>query len=374
VLIDLDAAPVEAPRAGRPAGARSAVAGVGVALVLLAGGAAPPGKAPVEVASTGDQAARAIVLTGDAFYSAHLGGDIRAQPLGPGAPRWTVRVTALQPLITLRGPWLVAGNGDTEVTLLEPRTGRARWRSAAGEVVRVLGARVAVAGRRGLRVLDPAANRTIWSRPEPTGALDADGDRLVVVDDRSRVTVLAAADGRILAGPRALTAGNLAPVARIVGKQLVVTGESFVDAYRLDDLAWRWRRPATGTIDVATCAEWLCLTGRQGLTVVDPSNGVERWADRRWRHVHDDGIVSAADTRTARVDLATGRVVKDLGRGGPAGDLMLHTEGRRTTVTRLAGGQVLGTLPPVAPPGCTREGVHLACPELGGRVTVWRIP
>jgi hypothetical protein len=373
VLIDLDARPVERPRAARPAGARSVVAGVGIVLVLLAGGAAPPGDGPVEVASTGDRAARDIVLTGDAFYSAHLGGDIQAQPLRPGAPRWEVRVPALQPGLALRGPWLVVAGGDTDVTLLDPGTGQVRWQSSAGDAVRVLDSRVAVGGPRGVSVIDPATNRTIWSRPDATGTLDAEGDRLVVVDNRNRVTVFAAADGRIVAGPRDLVAGNLAPAVRLAGRQLVVNGESFIDAYRLDDLTWLWRRPARGTRDVAMCAEWLCLTGHEGLIVLDPRDGAERWADRRWRSARDDGIVSGLDTRTARVDLATGRVVKDLGRGGPVGDLMLHTEGARTYVTRLAGGQVLGTLPPVAPPGCARESVHLACPELGGRVTVWRI-
>src|SRR5687768_16557069 len=162
MLIDLDATPGEPPPAGRPARARSFVAGLGLVLVLLAGGAAPPTDGPVAVVSTGDQAARAIVLTGDAFYSAYLGGRIRAQPLRPGAPRWEVRVTALQPELALRGPWLVASGGDTDVTLLEPRTGRVRWQSSAGEVVRVLDSGVAVGGPRGLRMIDPATNRTIW--------------------------------------------------------------------------------------------------------------------------------------------------------------------------------------------------------------------
>ncbi len=81
----------------------------------------------------------------------------------------------------------------------------------------------------------------------------------------------------------------------------------------------------------------------------------------------------AWSSTTTRIDLATGRVLEQLGLGSPAGDLMLHVEANRTLVTRLADGGYLGSLPPVAPSGCARDGVHLACPVLSRAVQVWRI-
>lgn len=372
MLIDLDTErPVAPPAAGRRS--RFLLA-AGLALVLLAGGATPGPRGPEEVASTRARTTSAVVLTADALYSGHPGGDIRAAPLRPGGPRWTVNLGAREPQVYLRGPWLVASAAEAGVALLDPRTGRVRWELAPVENVRVLGARVAVGGRDGLRVIDPESGRTIWSRPDLTGPFDAEGGYLVAVGAGSRVSVLAAEDGRVVAGPRRVDAGNvLAPLARIVGGILLLSGEGIIDAYRLEDLTWLWQRTSRGLRDLTPCGGRLCVSGFRGFFVLDPRTGEERWSDPRWRMVRDDGIASDLNTRTVRLDLDTGRVLAELGRGGPVGDLMLRTEPDRTLALRLADGRMLASLPPVAPLGCAREGAYLACPKLDGGVAAWRV-
>ncbi len=374
MLIDLD---TEQPARPAPAGSRHVrflPAAAGLVLVLAAGGAAPGPRGPVEVASIGARTTSAVVLTADALYSGHPGGDIRATPLRPGGPQWTVNLGAREPQVVLRGPWLVASAAEAGVALLDPRTGQVRWRVAPSGDVRVLGATVAVGGRDGLRVIDPVSGRTIWSRPDLTGAFDADGDRLVAVGAGSRVTVLAAGDGRVVAGARVVDAGNvLTPLARIVGGILVLSGEAVLDAYRLEDLTWLWSRPSRGLRDLTPCGSWLCVSGHRGFFLLDPRTGAERWSDPRWRFVRDDGIATDLNTRTVRLDLETGRLLAELGRGGPVGDLMLRTEPDRTLVIRLADGRVLASLPPVAPFGCAREGAYLACPKGSDGVAAWRI-
>ncbi len=346
----------------------------GLVRVLTAGGAAPGATGPEEVASIGARTDTAVALTADGLFTAHPGGDIRAEPLRPGGPRWTVNLGAREPEVYVRGPWLVASAAEAGVALLEPRTGQVRRQFSPVENVRVLGARVAVGGAGGLRVIDPAAGRTIWSRPGLTGTFDAAGDYLVAIAGGKRVSVLAAADGRVVAGPRQVDAGNvLTPLARIVGDTLVLSGEAVIDAYRLTDLTWLWRRPSRGLRDVRACGGWLCVSGFRGFFALDPRTGVERWSDPRWRTVRDDGIAGDLNTRTVRLDLDTGRVLEELGSGGPVGDLMLRTEADRTLVIRLADRRVLASLPPVPPLGCAREGAYLACPKVDGGVAGWRI-
>jgi hypothetical protein len=373
VLIDLDTEQPARPSPARSRRVRFLPAAAGLVLVLAAGGAAPGAKGPAEVASIGARTTSAVVLTGDGVYSAHPGGTIRAEPLRAGGPRWTVRLKAREPQIYLRGPWLVVSISEGGVALLEPRTGQVRWQLTPTENVRVLGARVAVGDAGGLRVIDPVSGRTIWSRPDLTGPFDAEGDYLVAISGGNRATVLAAADGRVVAGPAEVDAGNLlTPLARIVGDTLVLSGDAVVDAYRLTDLTWLWRRTSRGMRDVRACGAWLCASGFRGFFLLDPRTGAERWSDPRWRTVRDDGIASDLNTRTVRLDLNTGRVLEDLGTGGPVGDLMLRTERDRTLVIRLADGRLLASLPEVPPFGCAREGVHLACPTTTG-VAAWRI-
>jgi outer membrane protein assembly factor BamB len=373
VLIDLDVRPPAT--AATPSGIRGRVglALAAVVLVLQAGGAAAPRPGLPEVAAVPGPVSTAVVLTGDAVYTARENGDIGAVPLHPGGPEWTLDTGDTEPYLFMLGSLLaVAGTAFGDITLLDPRTGQKRWQPPPGATVRTLGAHVVLGGADGLRVIDPATGRTVWSRPAMTGLFAADDEFLVTAQD-GRVAVLAAADGRVVAGPRQLSVDNEQLLARVIGDNLVIFDQSGITAYARSDLTRRWQRANDDVFDLNACGQWLCLATPTGLAVLDPRTGAERWTDDRWSFVHDDGIAIGGDAIVVRIDLATGRVLDEFGLGGTAGDLMLHVEKDRTLITRLADGGFLGSLPPVAPSGCAREGVHLACPVLGGTVRVWRV-
>jgi hypothetical protein len=84
-------------------------------------------------------------------------------------------------------------------------------------------------------------------------------------------------------------------------------------------------------------------------------------------------FVTGVGLRAAKVDLATGRVTRDLGRAVLAGDLVLRTDRNETWVVRLGDGRVAGTLPFFAPADCGRHRPFLSCPTDRLAVTVWRI-
>lgn len=373
MLIDLDDRPAAAEAPRRLLGRLRGWALPAVASVLLLGGAAPPPAGAVEVAALDGRTTTTVVLIGDGVFTARPGGDIQAVPLRPGGPEWTVASGIREPYLQSRDPWVVLdGTADGTFVLLDSRTGAERWRSTAGRYTRMLGNTVAIATEDGLRVIDPADGRTIWSRPEFTGPFDVADDRLIALAD-GRLTVLAGADGRTLAGPRRIAGADEPPQARVVGDRLLLFGAGHVTAYRLDDLTRSWQRPLNEIFDVTACGPWLCLGQFTGLTVIDPESGAERWTDPRWRFVHGDGVVVGVDSTVARIDLATGRVLQEFGLGGVVDDLVLHTEKDRTLAIRFTDGRVLGTLPQLVPAGCARDGVHLACPGLDGTVRVWRL-
>jgi outer membrane protein assembly factor BamB len=125
---------------------------------------------------------------------------------------------------------------------------------------------------------------------------------------------------------------------------------------------------------VTGCDGLVCAVGEPGLSVLEPATGHVRWSSTRWRLAAAGGLVVSDDGAAARVDLATGRVLRDLGAGTPAGDLMLRAgDGDRMWVTRLRSGRVLAELTGVAPRGCQARGAYLACTTAGSRVTVWRV-
>jgi hypothetical protein len=77
--------------------------------------------------------------------------------------------------------------------------------------------------------------------------------------------------------------------------------------------------------------------------------------------------------RSAQVDLATGRVVRDLGFAAAVGDLLLYPEPGRTTVIGLTDDRVRGVLPMVLPRACSTAGSYLACERSDITITVWRL-
>jgi outer membrane protein assembly factor BamB len=395
VLIDLDAPPTTEIRrrraAKRPAAKWKAL--VAAALLLLLGGAAAPWRGGiVQVASTGGRPADSSLITGDALYALIRApgstgeSEMRAYPLRPGGPSWAVRVSSSRGQILLGpgGGTVVVTPGDWgELTVLDARTGATRWRAPTFSQARVAGDRVAYVveaqgdGPRRLVVADLVTGRRVWSAAAEVYAMHVADDYVITVDSEYRATVRAAADGRVLVRDR-----DLQPDWEVwedswsvpAGDRLYLIGGSFVAAVRAADLTVLWRTPTRVPLTAQDCGDAVCVNGEAPawVTVLDRRTGKVRWTARGWRTITPDGYVTADGVHAARVDMATGRVVRDLGRAVLAGDLVLRSDRSRTWVTRLGDGRVVGPLPFFAPAGCARLRPYLACPTDGQPVTVWR--
>lgn len=394
VLIDLDVRPPV--RVRRPPLASPWKPLLAVALLLTLGGVAPPAAgALVEVAATGGRSVEARVLTADALFttvSAPEGGgyggpEIRAFPLRPGGPDWIVEDSTQGSRLSLdpTGSMLIV-EPDTNglFMVLDARTGRERWHTEPWMSTRVLGDRVALlADDDRLTVADLATGRPIWSATAVTSAMDGDAWHLVTIDRDGRATVRAVADGRVLAGPagvgidkRTWNGEYPEPLTTItvLDGRLYVLGTSYVAAYQPGDLTRLWRTKVSRLpASLRACGDAVCAQGPKGVTVLDAATGAVRWTDPRWRTVAPDWLVTGDARAAARVDPATGRVVRDLDGAVPAGDLALRTDRDHTWVLRLRDGRVVGRLPPFAPAGCVRHAPYLACPTDGRAVTVWRV-
>lgn len=396
VIIDLDAPPV-APAPGRPTARRRAAlrwrAFLVAALLLLPGGAASPGRGRIaEVASTGGRAVSGSLLTETALFALLPDPDgtdraeIRAFPLTPGGPAWAVPVTAFRGVLSLGpGGATVVFDPGAEwgvLTVLDARTGRVRWHAPTWAVALVLGDRVAMSvraeddlGPDRLSVVDVETGRAVWSATAEVNAMYAAGGYLVTVDSERRGTVRTVTGGRVLVRDRRLDERWDTWEATAAGDLLFLIGESSVSAIRPADLTPLWRSPVRAPRAVSACGALICVFGEGdvSLTALEPGTGTVRWADPRWRTVTADGFVTGRALQSARVDLTTGRVLRDLGRAVLAGDLMLRTDRNQTWVVRLRDGRVAGPLPFFAPAECARTRPYLACPTDGRSVTVWRI-
>ena len=383
MLIDLDRTPPPAP--DRPRARRAAPASVTallLLLVLLPPGAASPGRLR-ELATVLDTGATSSsVLTPDALYLARPDGRIEAHPLTPGGPRWSVRVEAAEPGLTLAGSVLVVRPG---AFFLDARTGRELWRTPVPSVVHVLGDRVAYLDSDGLlRMADLGTGHVRWQRQTSERALDGDpGHRYVLgIDDEERATLYSAADGAILAAgqsvdvdPYALGLGQAVGQVtdEFVGDVLYTHGQTSVAAYRLAGLAPIWQARIAEPTALGACGNLICTTGDRGATAIDPATGAVRWTSLRWRSIAPDGLAVANDLRVARIDPATGRVRSELGRGNLVDDLLLRYDWDRTFVTGLADSRVYGVIPVTALADCTTAGDYLACRTGDRSVTVWRV-
>jgi hypothetical protein len=390
-VIDLDA-----PRAvqARP---RFRYEVVLAALLLLTVGAAspvPPHRPLVQVAGTDGRVAYASLLTASVLYTAE-GSDVRARPLTPGAPRWSMPVITGAEGVTLSrsGSVLIADAGpDAVCTFLDAATGALLWQSQVYDEVDVLGDRVAVwaadqdTGMGKLRVVALRTGRTLWTRPAMVGAMahDAGGRVLVTYDYDDKVSSYDVRSGRVLAHDRDLSAGEVlffdADLDKdpeftlgvtVAGDRLYVYQRSSVTAYRLTDLKRLWRT-RTGASRITACGVAVCAAVPRGISLLDPATGAVRRTGAGWRSVTPDGVAVADGGQATLVDLATGRDVRPLGRGEPAGDLLLLWDPRGMWVTDRRHGRPIALLPGVDPIRCVAVGDHLACPTTGG-TTVWWI-
>ncbi|MFD0517363.1 outer membrane protein assembly factor BamB family protein [Paractinoplanes durhamensis] len=401
VLIDLDATP--APSRPRPKLGlrmeRRLVTPVALAtlLLLVVGGAASPAPARVitEVAGTGGVSATSHLLTPAALYVSHIAdfapetpedarSVVEAWPLVPGGPRWSTTVRATDPDLTLdeAGTTLVVRPGKTgTLTLIDVATGRVRWRTDDYAVADLAGSRIVYGDLGTIRMVDVATGRVRWEHEDQPMAVDVDPKRRVVlvIDQEGLPSIRSLADGRMLVKPRSVGIDPFeweqgGQSETIIGDTLYLHTDMFLAAYRLRDLHRLWSVRIAEPDMLGMCGALLCAAGGRGVTAIDPATGGIRWTGPRWRSITADGQVVGIDLTAARLDLATGRVLAEFGRGATVGDLLLRNDRDHTWVTGLAGGEIIGELPLiVSTRACSAAGAYLACPTNGQTVTVWKV-
>jgi hypothetical protein len=262
---------------------------------------------------------------------------------------------------------------------------------------------------------------TSWALVTGSGQGSEHPGRLfALVDDA--VTLLDEASGAVLASthveipPVDERRDARAPRLYLLGGQGIVAYEDHFHtvfaAYDLTALVPRWRATMpTETSVLASCGPLLCAgTGILStcfpvrcseidsfLYGLDPGTAAQRWVNRGWSRT---GAVLGAGTRViafnrepagsllahaAVIDPATGRVAVDLGAWSPvrpapgtATVLLAQQDDSYHSWFALlragTGGLVpLGRLA-VAGEACQSTAVHLVCPTLDGRLTVWRYP
>ncbi|MCM4081643.1 outer membrane protein assembly factor BamB family protein [Paractinoplanes hotanensis] len=376
MVIDLDVVrPASAIPAKPRRPARYRVVAVAAFVLALAGGAAAPDRAVgiTEVLTVDGQGSLTSLLTDEAYYTVRTDGHVEALPLCTGCPRWSSRTKPGQRLTVAGEDTLIVDVNETaQVTFLDARTGALRWRLDDTLAVDVIGGRVAAwdVEKHILQMRDLPTGRVLWSRPAFN--YSADEAYAVILDEAGGATVVDAANGAELTPRRDLGLPN--PAARLVGDRLIVFGGSYLAAFSRDGLSREWITATNSPYGVTPCGPGLlCAFGSAGLTVIDPADGSVRWTSPTWHGMGESGVLFEESGRSAVVDLATGRVERELGRSGPVGGLLLVTEPGRTSVIGLADGRVRGVLPLVLPSACVAAGPYLGCEKSDVTFTVWRL-
>jgi hypothetical protein len=372
-------------------------------VLLLVGGAAPPAAhddlRPV-ISSTSGFITQSL-LTPSTLYTVDDGIEVHARPLRPGGAQWTAAVALNGDRVHLdrAGSVLIARSGG-EATFLDAATGAELWHSPLDPVV--VGDRVATwavpedDGPGRLRVAALRTGRTLWSRAAEATAItgSVSAGVLVTVDFEGYASVFALADGRVRLRHRDLTGGHTVEAdanlvfdsyraeepadlgMTMIAGRLYLYGTSFVAAYRPGDLKRLWHI-GKGATSIAACGPAVCGAAPDGIRLLDPATGTLRRSATGWQSVDDHGVAVDAAGQATLVDLGTGRDVRRLGRGAPAGDLLLLDDSggpvTRSWVAGLDDGRLIGKLPGVRPFGCAALGDLLTCPAVGAAVTVWQV-
>jgi hypothetical protein len=370
VLIDLGELPPRGQRriaptlARRPIPYRAVLGVLAVLLLGLLGGAGyrPPPVGPAIIAA---QLADATYISGNRLFIVSAGTDpfgsavhnkivsAYALPEGTLLSRTTVAVTgAIFDVVAVTDTILVSYQVDTvgaEATVaLVAGTDKAIWRHPA----RLL----AVSGADGLVLLrenspqfgslhwygvDLATGTTRWASDQPVfgytiEALDQGGfpTRLVTAGVNGHLEVRDAVTG-------ALTAKADVPVPpdwRTRGismwaadDMVLVGGQAGTTAYALADLSKRW----ANKVDLSEryvlphCEDAVCVVGTfEGVQVLDPATGRERWSSNHWGALEQVGAYLVADGPVggraaepqAVVDPVTGQQHGDFGQWHVAGE------------------------------------------------------
>ncbi|WP_433797460.1 PQQ-binding-like beta-propeller repeat protein [Actinoplanes sp. CA-252034] len=380
-MIDLDR--VAPPSRPAPPSARVLPAALVVVLmsVFLIGPSAPM----PEIRDLPEVAATAVpsgtwLLTGTTLYSTHAGTTgqlgVTAWSLESGAALWQRELDwfAGLPALAQAGPALVV-SGNDDARILDARTGEDRVDPGTYSVARPAGDRVALwDGAAGMLTLfDPAAGRAVWRRElvDRPHAVAATDDHLLVVTDIG-ATVLTLAGGELVDVTSKAVAAGGAPVVKVIDGRVYLLGDNSLTMIPPADVRTMWTTPLLLPRTAVPCGAHVCVSGGPGLAAFDPDTGRLAWADVNWIG-GENGVVRTADGRALQIDPDRGAVRRDLGRGLPAGDLLIRADGDGLSVVEWATGLVRGRVPGATPSGCRRTGEHLACQQVGGQVRVWEL-
>ena len=415
-LIDLDHGPSPAVAiAARPRSRLSLLLAALAAVLLTLGGAAVTAPGLTPVLSTG-AGVTAFQLGAGSFFAADL-GEVRGYDLPDGSPRWVRPFTQdVRNLDYDAGAHvlLVLSGYDPRLTALDADSGSTLWTNEAHDtlVIGVTGGAVLTrvdpaVGPTRLQSVDARTGRVIWTR-----AVDFDGylgpdelftaggsARIVLVDPGGVVTVLRFTDGAVLArgslGVRFAPSDDPSAPAGfvnvgLVGDRLFVSrgnvGRQSLAAYSVVPVARLWQVDNAPIGTVVDCGGILCLAGARSLTAVDPATGAVRWTQPSYGIAfgYDARSVFAYDNQenpeAALLDVATGRVLRGLGRSRQLGRVVLRADPAghgRTWVSAPDRGtgvvRTLGSLDGVASFRCVAADGYLVCPTTAGATAVWRI-
>jgi outer membrane protein assembly factor BamB len=408
--------------------------GLLVCLLLagLAAGSATPEPAFRLVASVPAKPGDTYSLSGNRLFlvrsTVPVGrSSIDAYRLPDGRHLWQARFPAQVhafPVAAAVGVMLTEGTRPLQqpqqLTALDAASGRVLWRLPDAELYeqpettdsRALVLANLSGGPRQLRLVDLRSGAAIWSRPLAAGTR-ADvlaPRRLVLWAADGTAQILDEDTGRVLVSGRLRTTSYRGPLddppgsgAFSAGDRLIVTyplphDATGIAAYRMSTLDELWRVEVPGPVlNVANCAAVLCVSGRDGMTTIDPATGQRRWTTPRWlMGGARDGFIQAAGVPSGRypqgsgtvfLDPETGAVRLDLSAWSPAEPV---TPGRPALLTTVRRGPLgvwvgaldrdgtavrpVGFLPRAVPDACAvdRAGrLYLACADYGGKVDVW---
>jgi hypothetical protein len=378
VIIDLDLAPPPRRPVRRPRRLPLLLALV-VVLLTLGSSARPTEVAVPRVVAVEAERVVAWLLGGETLYTAKVAEDsaaveVIARALDGNEIVWSrwMEGDGQIPIIEEVGPYLVVTSvAGFAAAVLDRRTGQVRWESSGNGMAVRAGDRIVLWEGDRLGVLDLTTLRVPWWIPFDralTGAASA-GRYVLVADDNGDVLSYVAGTGE-----RAGSASGLsAPAMTAPGEHVYLLEESAVTALSLPKLDVLWNTPVTLPFTLAPCGTRLCVAGAAGLTALDPRSGAISWSSAEWT-AWSGGLASAEGGRNTTLDPETGRVLDEVGRGIPVGDLLLRADRDRTWVLEWATGGIRAILPGSgAPAPCAHVDDHLAC-QAGRGVTVWRLP
>ncbi|MEU4426278.1 PQQ-binding-like beta-propeller repeat protein [Actinoplanes sp. NPDC024001] len=381
MLIDLDATPL--PRPGRHPQRKPWKAALALSLVLLLVGSSAvraDGYGPLTTVAGTDQRASSWLLTTDLLVSAQVvAGNVQvtARTLDGGGVAWSrwIEGDGAAPVLAEHGPYLIVTFSGVVTLVLDRGTGRVRWEPEGYQFAFAAGDRIAVWEDGRLGLLDLGARRMVWWQPFATRvvAAAATGRYLIVVDEDGVAHARVVRTGAPVSDTFERTGDAFVRVT-VDDSRLYALGAGSVTALRLPDLTELWTVPRAAPSHLTRCGSQICVATTAGLTAIDPFTGAVRWSDIRRTAWTDDGLATTADGRVVMLDPDTGRELAEVGRGFPAGDLLLRGDEDRTWVADWQSGEIRGLIPGATQVVCERAGDHLACQGPDGRVRAWRIP